>query len=87
MWAEYLSRDLFADVPQMPVPMLLISGAQDMNTPVALMQAWFEDVEAPQGKRLEVFEASGHAPFLTETARFVETVRRFGAELAGGLGE
>jgi len=89
MWAEYLSRDLIAEVPVMPVPMLLVSGASDMNTPVALVREWYGLVEAPQGKHLEVFDASGHAPFLTETARFVETVRAFGAEITGrrrGLG-
>jgi len=81
MWPEYLSRDLIAEVQHMPVPMLLIAGASDWNTPVPLVQYWFNAVEAPQGKRMEIFAASGHAPFLTETERFVETVRRFGAEL------
>ena len=81
MWAEYLSRDLIAEVPVMPVPMLLVSGASDMNTPVALVRDWYESVDAPQGKHLEVFDASGHAPFLTETARFVATVRAFGADI------
>ncbi len=82
MWAEYLARDLIAEVPVMPVPMLLISGASDMNTPVPLVQEWFAAVEAPRGKRMEVFGGSGHAPFLTETDRFVETVRGFAAGLA-----
>jgi len=82
MWDEYQARDLMAEVPRMPLPMLLITGETDMNTPVALVRDWLEHVEAPQGKRLEIFDASGHAPFLTETARFVETVRSFGAEVA-----
>jgi pimeloyl-ACP methyl ester carboxylesterase len=87
MWGEYLALDLIAEVPVMPVPMLLVSGASDMNTPVALVRDWFEAVEAPQGKRMDLFDGSGHAPFLTETARFAESVRRFGAELAGGTAE
>lgn len=61
MWPDYLQRDLFTEVPQMPVPMLLISGAQDMNTPVALVRAWYDAVEAPLGKRMEVLDDSGHA--------------------------
>jgi pimeloyl-ACP methyl ester carboxylesterase len=81
MWAEYLSRDLIAEVPVMPVPMLLVSGASDMNTPVPLVREWYGSVEAPQGKHLEVFDASGHAPFLTETALFVATVHAFGADI------
>ena len=80
MWTDYLLRDLIEEVPAMPAAMLLVSGAQDWNTPVSLVREWFEAVEAPLGKELVVFERSGHAPFLTETARFVETVRRFHAE-------
>ncbi len=77
MWPEYRARDLIAEVPVMPVPMLLVSGAQDLNTPVELATDWFESVEAPQGKRHEVFDNVGHAVFLTEPARFAETVRGF----------
>jgi len=82
MWAEYLARDLIAEVRVMPVPMLLISGASDWNTPVPLVRDWFQTVEAPLGKRMEVFDGSGHAPFLTETDRFVEMVRGFAARIA-----
>lgn len=82
MWAEYLSRDLLVDVPEMPVPMLLIAGASDWNTPIRLERDWFEAVEARQGKRMAVFDGSGHAPFLTETVLFVETVRGFAVGIA-----
>ena len=50
MWAEYLARDLIAEVPVMPVPMLLISGASDWNTPVPLVQRVVRSVEAPTGQ-------------------------------------
>lgn len=82
MWPEYVARDLIVDVPEMPVTMLLIAGASDWNTPTPLVRDWFEAVEAPNGKRMEVFDASGHAPFLTETARFMETARGFAVEIA-----
>jgi len=81
MWPDYVQRDLFEEVPVMPVPMLLVSGAQDINTPVALAREWFEAVEAPQGKEMVVLDRSGHAPFLTETSHFIETVRNFGSAL------
>jgi len=84
MWQDYLARDLLAEVPVMPIPMLLIAGAQDWNTPVLLVQEWFAAVDARQGKRMEIFENSGHAPFLTETERFTETVRTFGADVVAG---
>ncbi len=81
MWPAYRARDLIAEVPAMPVPMLLISGARDLNTPVELAAEWFEAVDAPHGKRHEIFEASGHAPFLTEPARFADTIRSFAQSL------
>jgi pimeloyl-ACP methyl ester carboxylesterase len=81
MWDAYLARDLIAEVPRMPVPMLLIAGAQDWNTPVPLVQEWLAVVEAPPGTRMEVFDGSDHAPFLTETDRFVEMVRGFAADI------
>lgn len=81
MWPDYRARDLMAEVPVMPVPMLLISGARDLNTPVELAAEWFDGVEAPRGKRHEVFDASGHAPFLTEPARFAAAVRGFAGAL------
>lgn len=81
MWPDYRARDLIAEVPMMPVPMLLISGAQDLNTPVELAAEWFAVVEAPYGKQHLGFEASGHAPFLTEPDRFTDTVRGFASSL------
>ena len=81
MWPGYRARDLIAELPVMPVPMLLISGARDLNTPVELAAEWFEGVEALQGKRHDVFDASGHAPFLTEAERFTQTVRDFAQSL------
>jgi len=81
MWADYRARDLIEEVPRMPVPMLVVAGARDMNTPVPLVRDWMDGVEAPEVKRLVIFAESGHAPFLTETGRFVETVVTFGEEV------
>lgn len=80
MWPEYRARDLSREVLEMPVPMLLISGAQDLNTPVELAAEWFDAVAAPEGKRHAVFARSGHAPFLTEPERFVAEIRDFAGQ-------
>lgn len=80
MWPEYLARDLRSEVQEMPVPMLLISGAKDMNTPVDLVRQWVDLVAAPQGKRMMVIDGSGHAFFLTDGDLFVAVVRKFGEE-------
>ncbi|MFN4128955.1 MAG: alpha/beta fold hydrolase [Paracoccaceae bacterium] len=81
MWPDYRSRDLMAEVPEIPVPMLLISGAQDLNTPFELVAGWNEAVEAPRGKRHEIFARSGHAAFLTEPDRFAQILRSFAKSL------
>ncbi len=83
MWPDYRSRDLVTEVPVMSVPMLLISGARDLNTPAELATDWFDQVSAPQGKRHLIFEGSGHAPFLTEPEPFIDAVCRFGEVLHG----
>ncbi|WP_071796454.1 alpha/beta hydrolase [Natronohydrobacter thiooxidans] len=62
MWPDYRSRDLLAEVPEMPVPMLLISGARVLNTPVELAAEWFVGVDAPQGKRHEVLKPPATRP-------------------------
>ncbi len=83
MWPDYQTRDLLAEVPVMPVPMLLISGARDLNTPVELAEDWFQAVEAPRGKRHLVFQRSGHAPFLSAPESFTRALRDFAAGLPG----
>lgn len=83
MWPDYRARDLMAEVPRMPVPMLLVSGARDLHTPLEPAGEWFDAVDAPQGKQHEVFAASGHAPFLTEPGRFTERARAFAARPRG----
>ncbi|MCC5968997.1 MAG: alpha/beta hydrolase [Pararhodobacter sp.] len=77
MWPDYRSRDLMAEVPMMPVPTLLISGAQDLNTPAEVSAEWFERVSAPEGSAHLVFDLSGHAPFLSEPERFTTVIRTF----------
>lgn len=71
----------------MPVPVLLISGACAMTTPVALVRDWIPQVEALRGKQMVVFDASGHAPFVSKTEHFVKTARGFGVEVVGAGGE
>ena len=41
------------------MPVLIIQGANDLNAPVALARAWFDDVRAP-AKAFEVVAGAGH---------------------------
>ena len=58
------------------IPTLLVWGARDRLIPVAHGRA---AQRAIPGSRLEVFEGAGHAPHLTDPARFVALLREFAA--------
>ncbi|HZD72145.1 MAG TPA: alpha/beta fold hydrolase [Actinomycetes bacterium] len=56
------------------IPTLLVWGARDRLIPVAQGRA---AQQAILGSRLEVFERAGHAPHLSDPARFVALLRDF----------
>jgi pimeloyl-ACP methyl ester carboxylesterase len=43
------------------VPIVLIEGELDLNTPTALAKAWLDEIHAPR-KVVEVIEGAGHGP-------------------------
>jgi pimeloyl-ACP methyl ester carboxylesterase len=58
------------------IPTLLVWGARDRLIPVAHGRS---AQRAIPGSRLEVFEGAGHAPHLSDPARFVALLREFAA--------
>lgn len=69
------SFDFIETVPSAAVPIFFFAGAGDYNTPLALIEEFFEAIEAPE-KELIVFERSAHTPFFAETSRFTAEVVR-----------
>ena len=49
-------------------------GRYDYNTPVELVEEYFEMLDVPKGKHLIWFEDSGHTPFLEEPDRYAEVM-------------
>jgi len=39
-------------------------GVNDYNTPLRLIEEYFEILEAPKGKKMVIFEKSAHTPFM-----------------------
>ncbi len=72
--ADAVAQDWRARLADITVPTLLVHGAgsQVYPTPVG---RWIADVIP--GSRLEVFDNSGHLPFIEERERFTRTVREF----------
>ncbi len=57
------------------VPVYLIAGQHDLNTPLKLTRELYHKINAPE-KELIVFETSGHLPFFTEKERFAQVMMR-----------
>ncbi len=79
MWEEVGKTDFPATCTKFMVPYFVFDGVLDQNTPAALVQAWFDTIEAPQ-KELIWFEQSGHNPMNDEPERFKRLlIERLGA--------
>lgn len=72
--ADAVSQDWRTRVAAIPVPVLLIHGARSQVYPTPVGD-WLAD--AIPGSRLEMFEDSGHLPFIEEPERFAGVVREF----------
>lgn len=57
------------------VPVFIVAGRHDRNTPADLAHDYFEAIEAPM-KRFKWFENSAHSPMFEEPAAFNDFMRR-----------
>jgi pimeloyl-ACP methyl ester carboxylesterase len=57
-----------------PMPLFLLLGRHDWQTPSTVAREWFETVSAPQ-KSVTWFEDSAHSPISDEPQRFTEVLR------------
>jgi proline iminopeptidase len=75
--------DLFVSARRVEVPILIIQGSDDLNTPTDAARSYFEHVEAP-AKEFVVIDGSGHFPHLTHVPQFLAALRfharRFAAD-------
>jgi pimeloyl-ACP methyl ester carboxylesterase len=76
MWHEVIETDFFNKVPKIEGPVVFMSGAHDMNTPVSLVREYYTSLVAPKGKSFILFENSAHAIFWDEPKRFEEEVMK-----------
>ena len=65
--------DFRTQAAQLEVPAYFLLGRHDVNAPPVLTEQYYEILNAPH-KELIWFERSGHNPWVTESAGFVDTV-------------
>lgn len=65
--------DLRVQATKLEVPIYFLIGRHDVNAPTVLTEQYYAVLEAPH-KEIVWFEHSGHNPWVSESARFVEVM-------------
>src|SRR5690606_15713161 len=65
--------DFREQAQQLEVPVYFLTGRHDVNAPPALIEEYYELLDAPY-KELVWFEHSGHSPWVSESDKFVDAV-------------
>ncbi|QDU35769.1 Proline iminopeptidase [Maioricimonas rarisocia] len=74
---DFLASHRLADaVPRIEVPVFVVHGRHDFNTPLEPAKAYFDELEAPAGKHWLLLEDSAHFPMYDEPDRFLDVLRR-----------
>lgn len=81
MWPEVGATDFPTSCTRFKVPYFIFDGRLDQNTPAALVEDYFNQIEAPQ-KELIWFENSGHNPMNDEPEKFKKLLRERLLEIA-----
>jgi pimeloyl-ACP methyl ester carboxylesterase len=80
VWPEWMNLDFSESAPRIEVPVVFLAGRYDYNAPTGLTQAYFERLQAPQGKRMIWFEESAHVIFFDQPQLLVEELTRIKGE-------
>jgi pimeloyl-ACP methyl ester carboxylesterase len=70
MWEESRAFNLFTEVPQLEIPVWFIAGKEDQNTPVALVEEYYDFLDASV-KDLIIMDDCAHTPFIGDPDRFI----------------
>ena len=74
MWPRLTDYNFTRDCNAFEMPYYIFQGRHDNNTPSALVEAFYEVIEAP-GKALVWFEGSAHGPMAEERALYLRLLR------------
>ncbi len=65
--------DFREQAPALDVPVYFLTGRHDVNAPPALIEEYYELLDAPH-KEIVWFERSGHSPWVSESEKFVDVM-------------
>jgi proline iminopeptidase len=72
MWEELKNVNLTKEIQSIKVPIYFLEGKYDMATPTVVVERFYDNLDAEKGKRLFIFENSGHMPMIEEKERYEE---------------
>ena len=76
MWPRLTDYDFTRDCNTFAMPYYIFQGRHDNNTPSALVEAFYESIQAPK-KALVWFERSGHGPIGEERELYLRLLREY----------
>ena len=75
LWDEVVSLDFITSVKKLDMPVVILQGRHDYNTPTEISLRWYNALEAPQ-KTWVWFENSAHSPIKEEPELFGKAVAK-----------
>jgi pimeloyl-ACP methyl ester carboxylesterase len=75
LWEDLMETNLFEQAPEIEVPVYFLVGRHDIIVSHYLANKYFQELSAPQGKKLIWFEESAHRPFSEEKEKFLEIMK------------
>lgn len=74
LWKEIVDVNLTNEIESMKVPIYFLEGKYDMITPTILVEDFYNRLDAEKGKKLIIFEDSGHWPMLEEKEHYEDAL-------------
>jgi pimeloyl-ACP methyl ester carboxylesterase len=74
LWPELMPLNFFESVRRVDVPVYFLVGRHDYNAPFELTAAYYEHLQATQGKQLIWFDDSAHDLFFDQPEAVVNTL-------------
>ena len=66
MWEELKNVNLTKEIQSIKVPIYFFEGKYDVTTPTVVVEKFYDNLNAEKGKKLFIFENSGHMPMMEE---------------------
>ncbi|MHA2139088.1 MAG: alpha/beta fold hydrolase [Candidatus Hodarchaeales archaeon] len=74
IWEEYKNINLTDEITSIKVPIYFFEGKYDMTTPTVLVERYYANLDAKKGKKLIIFDHSGHLPMIEEKERYEKSL-------------